>query len=153
MDKEHFGDPWDGRGCKLVPCVSSGQTLSSSAGLQQPNKSLGHRQGGSITVLFNVSIDNLDDGMNGSLGKLAMIPNWGEQSMCYRAGLLCRGTWTSPEEGLCDGRGWSTGCTRGGGGHWAGSTWGRGGEGEIFLLSATAWWEGAEKMEPNSSQG
>lgn len=103
-------------------------------------------------VLFNVFIENLDDGMNGSLGKLAAIPNWGEQSMCYQAGLLHRGTWTGPEKGPCGGQGWSTGHTKRGGGPWAGSAWGRGGEGETSLLSPTGWWEGAEKMEPNSYQ-
>lgn len=82
MYKEHFGDPWGRKVWKLVLCVSSRQAVFSSTGLQQPNKILGHRQEGSIVVLFNVSIDNLDDRMNGSLGKLAMVPNWGEQSMC-----------------------------------------------------------------------
>lgn len=43
--------------------------------------------------------------MNGSLRKLATILNWGEQSMCYRTGLLCRGTCTGPEKGPCDGLG------------------------------------------------
>lgn len=67
-------------------------------------------------VLLIVFIENLDDGMNGSLGKLAAIPNWGEQSMCYQAGLLHRGTWTGPEKGPCGGQGWSTGHTKRGGG-------------------------------------
>lgn len=63
---------------------------------QQPNRGMGHEQGGSITVLVNVSIDKPDDGINGILAKLAMISKRREQKMCYRAGLLCRGTWTGP---------------------------------------------------------
>lgn len=84
-----------------MPCVSSRQALSSSTGLQ--DQSLGHRQGESATVLPNVFIDNPDGGMNSSLGQLATIPNWREQSVFYRAGLLCRGTWTGPEKCPCDG--------------------------------------------------
>lgn len=62
-------------------CVSSRQTLF-IPGLQQLNKYLGYRQGGRVTALVNVSLDNADDEMNGSLGNMAIIPDWVGQSTC-----------------------------------------------------------------------
>lgn len=84
--------------------------------------------------------------------RLINIPKWGKQSVCYRSELLCRGTWKGLEKGACDVQGWSTRACGGGGGLWTGSAWKRWEKGEISLLPATACWEGAETMEPNSSQ-
>lgn len=62
--------------------VSAADRLYSFPGLQQLNKNLGYRQGGSITALISVSLDNANDEVNGSLGNMAIIPDWVGQSMC-----------------------------------------------------------------------
>lgn len=116
----------------LCPVLAAGR-LS-----QQPNGGMGHRQGGSITKLVNVSIDNPDDGMDGILAKLAMIPKRGEQKMCYRVGLLFR----VGAQGVQRKMG-KTGLVLPQEKKEKGKS----------LLSAMAWWERAAQMEPNSSHG
>lgn len=128
--------------------LCSGVTSRQDADLQQicsDQRKAWIMQGGTRTVLPCMSVDSLNNGMYGTLGNFVMMPNWGEQSKCWKAALLCRGSWTAPEEGLYVDHGLQREVRDSGL-----AEPGEEGGGDTSLLSA--WWQRVEKTEPNSSQ-
>jgi len=46
-------------------------------------------------VLFNIFVNDLDEGMSAPSVSLQMTPSWAGVSICSRVGKLCRGIWTA----------------------------------------------------------
>jgi len=46
------------------------------------------------SVLFNIIINDLDEGIESPSESLQMTPSWVGVSICLRAGMLCRVVWT-----------------------------------------------------------
>lgn len=97
-----FEDTCNGSDWKLVPSVSSGQAFSSSVGLQQPNKNLGH--GGKEEASQYCLMCLLTGQM---MGGMAVLKS-GQQYQTEESNQWLHGR-AGPENGPCDILSWSVG--------------------------------------------